>query len=63
MHPDLYLVIYQRQEREMERRLRWRLLQTCCAMLVAARRARWASFVERLTGRRDIRWGPACCPA
>ena len=39
MHPDLALVLYHQQERELEATLRRGLLRTCCAALGAVRRS------------------------
>ena len=65
MHPELYLVLYRQQERELEATLRRRLLQTCCAALATMRRPRWSSLVERVSA--FVGAGPAarragaCC--
>jgi hypothetical protein len=62
MHPELYLVLYRQQERELEASLRRRLLQTCCAALDSVR-SRRASLVGRLTALARPRTAPAllCC--
>ncbi|HEY0237560.1 MAG TPA: hypothetical protein VGC37_02845 [Friedmanniella sp.] len=67
MHPELYLVIYRQQERELEAALRRRLLQTCCAALAATRRSPVSTAIARVAGvlrlRRATPQGIACCAA
>ena len=65
MHPEMALLVYRQQERELEETLRRRLRQTCCAALGAARRSAWSSLVERVTravrSRRAVPRATACC--
>lgn len=63
MHPDLYFVVHQQRERELEQRLRRRFLQTCCAMLTAVPRPRLATLRVRLASLRSTRRAVECCPA
>ena len=60
MHPDLYLVAYRQQERELERHLLRRLQQTCCRALGTARRSWSAALSERLSALRPARALSAC---
>jgi hypothetical protein len=63
MQPEMYLVIYRQQERELEQRLFRQLQQTCCRAVAAARRSWWKPVVERLAAARRAPSLPACCPA
>lgn len=63
MQPEMYLVIYRQQERELEQRLFRQLQQTCCRALATARRSWWKPLAERLGGARRAPSLPACCPA
>ena len=47
MQPEMYLVIYRQQERELEQRLFRQLQQTCCRALATARRSWWKPLAER----------------
>jgi|GEM_PF-1975066 len=63
MQPEMYLVIYHQQERELEQRLFRQMLQTCCAPIAAARRSAWAALTARLATFRLARQTAVCCPA
>ena len=63
MQPEMYLVIYHQQERELEQRLFRRMLQDCCAPIAAARRSARAALAERFASFRLSRQTAVCCPA
>lgn len=62
MQPEMYLVLYQQQRRELEQRLFHQLPRACCGARVGARRPWWAPVAERLAAFRRAPSLPACCP-
>lgn len=63
MQPEMYLVLYRQQERELEQRLFRQLQQTCCRALATARRSWWKPVTERLGVFRRAQSAPVCCTA
>ena len=66
MHPDLYLVVHQQRERELDLLLRHRLAaeERAPAPTGDARRPRSTRFVSWARGLRPApRPVPGCCPA
>jgi len=70
MHPDLYAVVFQQRERELETELRRRLIrQERGDATPVARRdflevvARLRTKVGRIREAASVQTAPACCPA
>ena len=66
MHPELYFVVHQQRERELDERLRRRLVaeERATARTEGARRPRLTRFVSWVQAARPApRPTPVCCPA
>jgi hypothetical protein len=70
MNPEMYLVLYHQQERELDERLERQALMTCCTSAPEARRPVRASlsrhvgrFTARFASPRAARQAAVCCPA
>ena len=66
MHPDLYFVVHQQRERELDERLRRRLVaeERATPRTEGARRPRLTRFVSWVQAARPAhRPAPVCCPA
>ncbi len=69
MHPDLYLVIHQQNERELTRDLELRRAALACSACIvratrhASRLVAWLQSHAPSVTRRSSPAGPACCVA
>ncbi|KQY23504.1 hypothetical protein ASD16_13370 [Cellulomonas sp. Root485] len=66
MHPDLYFVVHQQRERELDERLRRRLVaeERATPRTAGARRPRLTRLVSWVQSARPApRPAPVCCPA